>query len=84
MLRKASSDNELLIKEINELRGLLVESSKEIEHCRGQFFMFEREKERLLVELERVGVENGCLVRERRGLEEEAAKWRQNYIRAAR
>jgi len=37
-----------------------------------------------VVEMERLGAENNGLLRVRRDLEEEAIKWRQNYLRVAR
>ncbi len=59
----------MLLREIGDLRQLLVESSKEIETCRDKYMNIDRENKKLLFELERTHAENNALLRVRRDLE---------------
>lgn len=66
-------------RELKGLKDLLVESSLEMERCKGEFLRLDKEKEVLLAKLREMDLENDTLYRIRLEMEEEARIWRETY-----
>ena len=78
-LLSVSSENEILTREVRNLRELLLESSHEMEKCKEEFLRIGREKDLLINKVRELGGENEILYRLKNDREEEARGWRDSY-----
>ena len=60
-LLSIGSENELLTREVRNLRELLLESSNEMEKCKDEFLRMGREKDALVQRIRDLGGENEIL-----------------------
>ena len=70
------SENELLTREVRNLRELLLESSHEMEKCKEEFIRLGKERDSLVLRLREMGGECEVLHRIKNEREEEARGWR--------
>jgi hypothetical protein len=79
-----ADENNVLCKEIRNLKDLLLESSLEMEKCKDEFLRIGREKDLLSVKVRELGYENETLHRMKFEKEEEARGWRESYYLSRR
>ena len=73
------NENEVLSREVRNLRELLLESSHEMEKCKEEFLRMGKERDCLLLRVRELGGENDILHRIKVEREEEARGWRETY-----
>lgn len=72
-------ENSILSKELKSMKELLMESSLEMERCKGEFLRLDKEKEVMMGKLRELDAENETLYRIKLEMEEEARIWRETY-----
>lgn len=77
-------ENAVLSREVKALKELLMESSLEMERCKGEFLRLSQEKDLLVGKMRELDLENETLYRVKLEMEEEARVWRETYYTARR
>lgn len=62
-LKGLSTENQILTREVRNLRELLLESSHQMEKCKEEFIRMGKERDILLLKLREIGCENEALHR---------------------